>query len=198
MQSSTPVVVKVGGSLFDLPHLGADLKRWLDCLAPPTLIVPGGGPLIDALRELDQRHKLGEETCHWLALRAMSLNAFFLSKVLDNAEVIMDLSGWQAATAKGRLAILDAFPFAVEDEGLAGCLPHHWAVTSDSIAARAASVFGALTLVLLKSVAMPKDASWAEAERNGIVDPYFRKALAPTVSPRLVNFRQWVHEHPEP
>jgi aspartokinase-like uncharacterized kinase len=128
----------------------------------------------------------------------MSLNAFFLSKVLDDVEVIKDLSGWQAATSKGRLAILEAFPFAVEDEGQAGCLTHHWAVTSDSIAARAAAVFGASTLVLLKSVDMPKDASWAEAEQIGIVDQYFRKALTPTVSPRLVNFRQWAQEHPEP
>ena len=198
MHSSTLVVVKVGGSLFDLPNLGAYVKRWLDCLASPALIVPGGGPLVDALRELDQRHKLGEETCHWLALRAMSLNAFFLSKVLDDVELIKDLSGWQAATSKGRLAILDAYPFAVEDESQAGCLPHHWAVTSDSIAARVAAVFGALTLVLLKAVDLPKDANWAEAERLGIVDPYFRKALTPTVSPRLVNFRQWVQEHPEP
>jgi aspartokinase-like uncharacterized kinase len=198
MHSSTLVVVKVGGSLFDLPHLGAYLKRWLDCLASPALIVPGGGPLVDAVRDLDQRHKLGEETSHWLALRAMSLNTLFLSKVLDGAEVIKDLSGLQAATSKGRLAILDAFPFAVKDEGQPGCLPHHWAVTSDSIAARATAVLGALTLVLLKSVDMPKDANWAEAERIGIVDPYFRKALTPTVSPRLVNFRQWVQEHPEP
>jgi aspartokinase-like uncharacterized kinase len=198
MHSSTPVVVKVGGSLFDLPNLGAYLKRWLDCLAFPALIVPGGGPLVDGLRELNQRHKLGEETCHWLALRAMSLNAFFLSKVLNDVEVIKDLSGWQAAASKGRLAILDAHSFAVKDEGQPGCLPHNWSVTSDSIAARAAAVFGALTLVLLKSVDLPKDASWAEVERIGIVDPYFRKALSPAVSPRLVNFRQWVQEHPEP
>ncbi|MFL5243800.1 MAG: uridylate kinase [Gemmataceae bacterium] len=196
MEASAPVVVKVGGSLFDLPNLGAHLKRWLDRLGSPVLIVPGGGRAVDAVRDLDRTHKLGEETCHWLALEAMSQSALFLSKLLDNAPVIKKAPGQQTDKPNGRLAILDAHLFAREDEGLPGCLPHCWDVTSDSIAARAAAVFGASSLVLLKSAAIPNDASLAQAQQMGIVDPYFRKALIPAINLQLLNFGQWAHENP--
>ena len=36
---SAPVVVKVGGSLFDWPDLGPRLRAFLDTLKPPILIV---------------------------------------------------------------------------------------------------------------------------------------------------------------
>jgi hypothetical protein len=84
-----PIVVKVGGSLFDLPDLGSRLQSWLDRL--PTrqvLLVPGGGPTADVVRELDRRHGLGDERAHWLALRALMLNAYFLAELLPSAAVV--------------------------------------------------------------------------------------------------------------
>src|SRR4051794_12217769 len=75
------IVAKVGGSLYDLPDLGARLKLWLGPL-PRVLLVPGGGAMADAVRRLDNVHGLGEEASHWLALRALELNAQFLSHLL--------------------------------------------------------------------------------------------------------------------
>src|ERR1700730_10035653 len=73
------VVVKVGGSLFDLADLGARLRAWLEpVVAGPVLLVPGGGPTADVVRAFDRLHALGEETAHWLAVRALTLNAHFL------------------------------------------------------------------------------------------------------------------------
>src|SRR5262245_19403362 len=87
--SCCPIVVKVGGSLYDLPDLGPRLQRWLDALHTRSiLIVPGGGALADAVRDLDQIHGLGEETAHWLALRALTLNAYFLAALLPGAVVV--------------------------------------------------------------------------------------------------------------
>ena len=68
------IVVKVGGSLFDHPRLGEGLRAYLNSLHPSeVLLVPGGGRLVDAVRELDRVHGLGEETSHWLAVRAMDV-----------------------------------------------------------------------------------------------------------------------------
>ncbi len=68
------IVVKVGGSLFDSPRLGPALRAYLDALAPAdVLLVPGGGPVADAVRELDRTHGLGEEAAHWLALRSLGV-----------------------------------------------------------------------------------------------------------------------------
>ena len=53
-------VIKVGGSLFDRPDLGPRLRRWLDANAPwETILVPGGGRLVDVIRDLDRIHGLG-------------------------------------------------------------------------------------------------------------------------------------------
>ena len=67
-------VVKVGGSLFDHPKLGAGLRAYLESLAPAeVLLVPGGGGVADAVRELDRVHALGGEAAHWLALRSLGV-----------------------------------------------------------------------------------------------------------------------------
>src|SRR5689334_11330827 len=73
------IVVKVGGSLFDHPALGPGLRDFLQTLAPrEVLLVPGGGPVADAVRKLDRTHELGEEAAHWLALRSLGVTAELL------------------------------------------------------------------------------------------------------------------------
>jgi aspartokinase-like uncharacterized kinase len=164
-----PLVIKVGGSLFGLPDLGPRLRRWLPTLArADLLLVPGGGAAADVVRDLDRRHGLGEERAHWLALRALTLTAHFLADLLPGARVVAD------PRETAGLAVLDAYAFARADDAL----PHSWAVTSDSVAARAAAVARADRLILLKSVSpapfLPgAGADWAEAARLGLVDPTF-------------------------
>jgi 5-(aminomethyl)-3-furanmethanol phosphate kinase len=184
-----PAVVKVGGSLFDLPDLGPRLRRWLDENAPPeVLLVPGGGPAADVVRALDRTHGLGEEAAHWLALRALAVNAALLAALLPAACVIDGPDLAELVWEQGRLPVLDAFAFCEADEADAGHLPHTWVVTSDSLAARAAVVAGAAELVLLKSAEPPGDArTWAAA---GYVDAHLPQVLAGTgVRLKAVNFR---------
>jgi aspartokinase-like uncharacterized kinase len=179
--SASPLVVKVGGSLYDLPDLRSRLGHWLDSLGRrEVLLVPGGGSAADVVRHLDQVHDLGEEAAHWLALQALGLNAYFLATVLAPSTkpvVVSDLSACPSLWQGGRLPILDAHSFARADEGRASCLPHRWSVTSDSVAARVAVVAGADHLVLLKSITLPDEMDWTEAGRRGFVDAYFAEAL---------------------
>ena len=178
------IVVKVGGSLYDHPRLGPGLRAYLDALAAPVLLVPGGGPLADAVRQLDRVHALGEERSHWLALRALAVAAEFIRGALRSAD------------SASRLSVLDCYQFAVEDETRPDHLPHSWDVTTDSIAARAAVVYRAERLVLLKSAEIPPGTSWAEAAGRGWVDPHFPNVVAFAPFPvEVVNFRRWLDEH---
>ena len=180
-------MVKVGGSLFDLPDLGVRLSGWLNQLdADKVLLVPGGGITADAIRALDRTHHLGEEASHWLALEAMSINARFLQVLLPTAKIVADIP-----VGSTGLHILDASPFFRADEERHDHLPHTWQVTSDSLAVRVAVLARARELILLKSVDWPGD-DWAAASRAGVVDGYFAAAVrsAPgELRIRVVNLR---------
>jgi aspartokinase-like uncharacterized kinase len=190
-------IVKVGGSLYDLPDLAARLHEWLADGwngGDGVLVVPGGGPPADAVREWDRRHQLGEEMSHWLALRALTLNAHFLASLLPYACVIVDVKECEQIWSEGRMPILDVHEFARLDDHRSGRLPHSWAVTSDAFAARVAVVTHARHLVLLKSMMIPPGVNWSKAGRLGWVDEMFAEVLrdAPAdLRVSAVNLRTW-------
>jgi aspartokinase-like uncharacterized kinase len=192
--SSGPTVVKIGGSLFDLPDLGRRLHAWLtDQKLSRLLLVPGGGPTADVVRALDRRHGLGEEAAHWLALRALALNAWLLGALFPEGRVrvVSGCEECESLWSRALLPVLDAHAFARADEGRPGCLPHRWSATSDSVAARAAVVLGASELILLKSISLPAGVDWREAGQRGFVDPLFWQIAAGLPSVRAVNLREW-------
>lgn len=190
MNDDRPVVVKVGGSLFCLPALGQRLHAWLTQLGiPRVLLVPGGGPAADAIRTLDRWQALGEEASHWLALRAMAVNAHFLARIVPQGRVAGSLAECPGLWQSGLIPILDAHAFAVTDEGQPGSLPHRWEVTSDSIAARVAVVAHAGRLILLKSTDIAPGTDWGEAGRRGLVDGYFGEVIRGSgMGVEVVNF----------
>jgi probable H4MPT-linked C1 transfer pathway protein len=192
--SRSPVVVKVGGSLFDLPDLGPRLAHWLAFQEPaPVLVLPGGGPTANVIRTLDRQQALGEEKAHWLALRALTLNAWLLCTLLPKgtAQVVRQIEDCFPLWEQGMVPIMDAHAFALADEGRPGCLPHSWSVTSDSLAARLAVVSGAAELILLKSVDLALQMNWADCSAGGVVDGHFPEAVIGMAKVRTVNFRQW-------
>jgi 5-(aminomethyl)-3-furanmethanol phosphate kinase len=183
-------VIKVGGSLFDLPDLSARLGHVLGELAArPYVIVPGGGPTVNAIRVLDACHHLGEEASHWLALHALTLNAHFLGRLLGTAEIVSDAASALDAWNSGVIPILDPCAFALADEGRENHLPHSWEATSDALAARVAVVMRASELVLLKSVTVPEPLDLAQASRDGHVDIYVSRMLPASVQVRFINLR---------
>lgn len=170
-------VIKVGGSLFSHPNFGPGLRAWLTRRSEERIVlVPGGAGLADAIRDFHRVHHLSQEICHWLALRALTINAHFLAALLPDAVVISDIH----PPPEPRLVILDPFKFAVADEHRSEPLEHSWRVTSDSIAARVALVAKACRLILLKSCAFEPFEGWDRAAEAGWVDAAF-----PTLSPLL-------------
>jgi 5-(aminomethyl)-3-furanmethanol phosphate kinase len=187
MSASELAVVKVGGSLYDLPDLGVRLRSWLKTLSwPRVLLVPGGGPTADVIRDFDRTHALGEAVAHELALRSLTLNAWFLSALLGVG--VCDCS---VAPREEGVSVLDVHAFCAADTP--GELPACWDATSDSVAAQVAVVLGAKELVLLKSVTLPEACDWRQAGEQGIVDPMFAATLArggqSSLRVRAVNLR---------
>jgi len=200
-ETKASVIVKVGGSLFDLPGLGPRLRSWLATLGTAqVLLVPGGGAAADVIRTLDRLHDLGEEAAHWLALRALSLNAAVLQAILPRSQILENWNDLPALWRRGVTAILDGFRFARADEDNVGHLPHCWQATSDALAARVAVVAQARELILLKSVTIPEGMSWSEAARRGRVDATFAATCAqagPGLAVKSVNFRDLIMSMPE-
>jgi aspartokinase-like uncharacterized kinase len=190
------VVVKVGGSLYSWPDLRERLRQWLHVdadMQPPAsiVLVPGGGELVDVIRDLDQCHALGQEVSHWLALRALSVSAHFLA-ALVGAPVVDD-----PRPDGVRVQVLDACAFLRADEQRHECatILHTWDASADSVAARVAIAVQARQLILLKSVTIPSEQSgWQEAGHRGLVDPLFASILRTgpaSLVVRVVNLRDW-------
>jgi aspartokinase-like uncharacterized kinase len=189
-------VAKLGGSLLDRADLPARFRRWLaDEPAMSTLVVCGGGAMVDVLRRWDRLRSLPSEDSHWLAIRLMSVSATVVAGWLPEADILDDVrscSGKKAGAAEPQLAIFDPWPALVDDRWLSrpDVLPAGWDVTSDSIAARVAEHVGAEELVLLKSArieASTDAADWRQrAAAGGYVDTYFPVASAEIENVRCV------------
>lgn len=185
-------VVKLGGSLLDMPDLGARLRAWLVQQEPAdTILVVGGGTLVEAIRRRQDTEGLTDGAAHWIAIRAMAEQAEMLRSVLPEHERLTDitLAHAQRLDSDVRLWMLDPYRFMREvDSRHATPLPESWDVTSDSIAARVAELCDADELVLLKS-AQPPQGSFAELASTGYVDRFFPQAAANLRSVRFVDLR---------
>ena len=173
-------VVKLGGSLLDLPHMVSVVERWISCQSPGFhVVIVGGGALVDVLRELQPRLKLRDAQAHWLAVRAMSLAAHVVQ-----AAAVADHRDWPLVEAvdnpvSGRIVLLDVAPMLRQTTE--NPLPADWTVTSDSIAAWVAIRLNADELVLLKS-------QLSEIEPP-YVDPHFNTLAHRLRRCRVVNLR---------
>jgi aspartokinase-like uncharacterized kinase len=172
-------VVKVGGSLLDWIELPRRLADFLDeqrsrVAAGHVILIVGGGRAADLVRALDRNHRIGDETAHRLAIRAMDLSAMFLAAILPGSIIVDRLELLRAVWHSGQVPILLAGPILeeIEQPGVVP-LPSSWDTTSDSIAARIAVHLRAESLILLKSASLPPGATREDAARLGRVDPLF-------------------------
>ena len=169
------MVVKVGGGvlahgkLFDaaLASIGAAARD------RRLLVVPGGGPFADAVREVDRRLRLPDDAAHWMAVLAMDQYAHLVAARLARGVVVEEPREIATALSAGHVPVLAPSRWLRR----ADPLPHAWTVTSDSIAAWVAGRVGARRLVLVK----PPGATVGE-----LVDAYFPRALPAHVTPLIV------------
>ena len=148
-------LLKLGGSLLDVPEMPARLRTVLMKLdGDQPLLICGGGPTADVVREWDAVHRLGEERSHWLALESIRLNQRLLLDLLPELELVANRSAAESAWRRDRVPLLDLLSFVSIEESVLSAkeqLPHRWDVTSDSLSAWVALRWPASRLVLLKS-----------------------------------------------
>lgn len=159
-------MVKVGGAL--LAHADR-LDAVLHEVAAASrtvgiLVVPGGGPFADAVREVDARVGLPADVAHWMAVLAMDQYAHLLASRLPGGALVADPAACVALPGTGRTPVLAPYRWL----RTADPLPHSWDVTSDSIAAWVAGAVGARRLLLVKPPG---------AREGTRVDPSFASVL---------------------
>ena len=178
-------VVKVGGSLFDLPDLPERLRKWLAVQEPAqNVLIAGGGRFVDTLRQLNDSRPMTDETSHWLAIDLMDVASQVLAAWMPDLPLLQDIrelapststtaeslpraksipqkkrqtytSGSHGSRAETRIFVPGEFLREVEPDLPGLTLPVGWDVTSDSIAARIAVILNDAELVLLKSSSAP-------------------------------------------
>lgn len=188
-------IVKVGGSLLDWPDLPARLTAFLHERreADPAVLdvlICGGGPFVETIRELDRVHGLADFAAHWLAIQAMNLASTVLLCLLPGAVGVHQLDAIGRDWPRKEIPLL--VPSVAMEELEANHpnpLPASWDVTSDSIAAWIAGTVRARSLVLLKSADLPPKPTRETAAQLGRVDPYFPLISSPIADVQYLNLR---------
>ena len=171
-------VVKLGGGLLaHVEHFDAALATiGVAATSRHLLIVPGGGPFADAVRDADRRLGLTDAAAHWMAVLAMDQYAHLIAGKLARAVVVAEtreIADALSAQPNGHIPVLAPYRWLRE----ADPLPHSWDATSDSIAAWVAGRVGARRLVLVKPPG---------ATGSGLVDAYFARTLPAHITPFIV------------
>jgi len=158
-------VVKLGGSLAH----GESLTDWLDALAacPPLVLVPGGGPFADQVRDAQSRWGFDDATAHHLALLAMEQYGRMLCGLRPALVPAETVGALAAAVSSGVSAVWMPVVMALADPAI----PRSWDMTSDSLAAWLAARLGAADLLLIKSAPLDPDDSLERMAATGVVDP---------------------------
>ncbi len=187
-----PVVIKVGGSLFNWSEFPKCLIAYLAGRLPAhCVLLGGGGPAADIVREWDRIHGLGDVLAHQLAVRSMDLTAHGLAGLLPGSRVVETVEDTRKAWEQGSVPILAPRRFLDEiDAQTANPLPASWDVTSDSIAARVASFLEASEFVLLKSASLPPGVDRHGAAGLGLVDPFLPATVRGIPRVSYVNLRE--------
>lgn len=141
-------VVKLGGALTAAPMRLVRACRGVSELATrgPVVVIPGGGPFADLVRQLQHDLAASDDAAHWMAILAMDQYAELLVEKVAKGELVHDRDGIETALRAGRVPVLAPSRWLREADPLA----HSWDVTSDSLAAWIAGQLGAARLLLVK------------------------------------------------
>jgi 5-(aminomethyl)-3-furanmethanol phosphate kinase len=141
-------VIKIGGGLISIA--GA-LGRVCDVVGSVArqhriVVVPGGGPFADAVRDFDRSVGLAPATAHWMALLAMDQYGLVLRDRIPGAVLVDEAGDVTEKLADGRVVVLAPSRWLRS----ADVLPRTWDATSDSVAAFVAGALDATRLILIK------------------------------------------------
>ena len=163
-------VVKLGGSLAN----SGELPRWLDVIAAAgagkVVLVPGGGPWADEVREAQKREGFDDGVAHGKALRAMEQYGQMLIGIQSGLVAAASMEAIRRVLGQGEIPVWMPYDMVVADPAI----PESWDVTSDSLAAWLARQMNASALLLVKSLKIDGPQPGIEdLMRRGWIDPAF-------------------------
>ncbi len=190
-------VIKLGGSLLTLSDLNERFQRWCDDNPHPmSLIIVGGGGLVDAVRDIDRIHRLPDSFSHWLCIDLLRHTARLAHQILSHVDIYetqdrlreaLSQSGSPSTASVTAIVQVNLF-FQRNYPNMV--LPESWDITSDSIAAAFAQTHAADELVVMKSADYPEDDSRVnQVVTAGFVDRYFDELSASVARVRFINLR---------
>ena len=184
-------IVKVGGSLLELPDLAHRLRQWLASQsAAHHVLLAGGGPLVNQVRTWHNQQPLNDEAAHWMCVDLLTVTAHLLHDRLPEIPLVEDDRWLLQRVGERACTLFGPAPWMRNSEpNLPGTpLNASWDVTSDSIAGRLAIGLIADELVLMKST-IPALCQLEFLAVDGYVDAMFARLGAELPSVRLVNLR---------
>ena len=186
-------VLKIGGSLLNLPDLAARIESILAQRRDSrAVLLAGGGEVVDVVRGWHSRFLLSEAESHRLAMGALRATAELLERLIPKAQRCQRVGEVRAVWMSGGVPVIvpdawfDASPgwFEGEPRLATGLLPQSWEVTSDVLAGCVAVDLQAAELLLVKSVPSPVNGGLTDAVRDGAVDCHLPRlaGLLPQIS----------------
>lgn len=167
-----PIVVKVGGSLAEAGRLKAVLAIIAKATVP-LVLVPGGGPFADVVREQYQKLGLTMPVAHRMAMLGMHQMAEVIAAHDACFEITDTLEGIRDSARNGDIPIWVPLRMIGDDTEI----PADWTATSDTVAARLAELLGQAPLILVKSVSRPGDANANALAEARVVDSFFPRIV---------------------
>lgn len=175
-------IFKVGGSLISSEGYLKRVRHYLGQYAEDTnVIICGGGDSVERIREYQRQFYLSEAECHHNSLTVMDRHTRKLCQqlgwpVLDSWKSLTSYLSKNRHPSQPTGFLVTEFAMHHDQHLPLPQLPSNWSATSDSIAARLASLFQA-RLYLLKSVATP-GTNLTQLANQGYVDQHFPIAAA--------------------
>jgi dihydroneopterin aldolase len=181
MRGRDLTVVKLGGSHAFAAHR-ADWIEAIVALAGRIVVVPGGGPFADAVRDAQAKMGFDDGAAHRMALLAMEQYGCALASGRTQLSLADSRAAIDRALTSGRVPVW--LPTRMV---LASDIPASWDVTSDSLAAWLAQVIGARRLLLVKHGEPGAGTARApELAARGIVDAAFPRYLQASRIPAFI------------
>lgn len=176
-------VVKLGGSTA----LDAEMDVWISALAGselPLVIVPGGGPFADQVRQSQQRMGFSDKAAHAMAILAMDQFGHVILDCDGRLTAAHTRQDIEAALLDGKIPVWlpSAWAIPVPD------IQASWDITSDSLAAWLAGEIDAKALLLIKqSSNFSGHDDIAGLTKRGILDAGFASMLAAGIDLHLAS-----------
>ena len=168
-------VIKIGGSLYNSPNLVEWLNTLSECKTQNIIIVPGGGPFADRVREVDSKFNLDQELAHNMAVLAMQQYGYLMKSLCPALQLVNTQQKLCECWKKQKVAIWEPFDMIRDYYKL----EKSWDITSDSLAAWLAKFLSVDQLLFVKSADITlSKSSYEELLNEACIDPYLPKMLA--------------------